>query len=563
MDSLALTCKAMTLDGLLTLLTLLVAIYALSPRVTRLRARLGIGLQIPLAIIAFLLVLYVQFNTQVALLCTTGRVCEWSHSLHSFIGDLFTPPELSFIIALVWSGLAYAVHKFFSGPQAPSSLPTVSKIVSDLIYEQRHAELIDLVEPRLPFIDRAIRRSLRLQKLHDRIRSLKGEDLGQSLHRDKKRRESPIRACITKMRRHLGNLETVIPSQRRVETHAGDIVRALCRSENLRNYVIKERPYFALSILPMWRHDGVKNFSDAYFTGLISDINSILYQEFKENSRYYPARTRPLEGNRILGVLFDDATVAKGLGVWEPIGNYMLKLLQPDESPDPQFTANLNMRPANSEDERWENPLFAGMYFFEVMVTYAAKQKVQDHMSLYYFTDIIGGLEKIYDPSIPDEGEFPSKAARLIYEAINVLQNWILLVKDLPKDSPHMNSTVLAKCADHSGDRQTYRAFGDNGNIPVSAANTLGFVLRKIVLSERISKRFKVDIYEIVVKTVQKLEDPWRSLLIQCTVHGGSGQLCGEYGRHLRILHKQIDHVHLESAVHDLKDALGHRYGHE
>ncbi len=327
------------------------------------------------------------------------------------------------------------------------------------------------------------------------------------------------------MRRYLGNLEAVIPSQRRSEISAKDILRALCRSENLRNYVIKERPYFALSILPMWMHDGVKNFSDAYFTGLISDTNSILYQEFKENSRHHPAGNQPSEGNRILGALFKDTEVAEGLGVWEPIRNYMLKLLQPDESPDPQVTKNLNMKPANFKDERWENPLFAGIYFFDVMVTYAAKQKVQDHMSLYYFTDIIGGLEKIYDPSIPDEGEFPSKAAWLIYEAVYVLQNWILLVKDLPEDSPHMNSTVLAKCADHSGDRQKSRAFGDNGNIPVSAVNTLGFCMKKIVLSERISERFKGYIYEIVVKTVQKLEGPWRSLLIQCTVHGGSGQL--------------------------------------
>ena len=55
----------MTLDGLLTLLTLLVAIYTLLPRVTKLRAKLGLGSQRLLAGLAFLLVLYIHFFEQI------------------------------------------------------------------------------------------------------------------------------------------------------------------------------------------------------------------------------------------------------------------------------------------------------------------------------------------------------------------------------------------------------------------------------------------------------------------------------------------------------------------
>ena len=94
----------MTMAGFLTLLTLLVAIYALLPRATRLRVRLGVRLQISTAIIAFLLVLYVQFNVQVIRACTAvrGRACEW---LPSLTGDSITSPELNFLIVIAWMGI--------------------------------------------------------------------------------------------------------------------------------------------------------------------------------------------------------------------------------------------------------------------------------------------------------------------------------------------------------------------------------------------------------------------------------------------------------------------------
>lgn len=316
----------MTLDGLLTLLTLLVAIYALLPRVTKLRAKLGLGLQRLLAGLAFLLVLYIHFFQQINNVCLAewGEVCE---HLPSFTGDLFSRSESSFIVALAWSILAWVIHKLFSRPKASSSLPTISKIVDNLIYEQRHAELIDLVEPWLPLIDRASRRSLPLQKLHDRIISMKREGFGQFQNNYKKRhssgRGSSLRAFTAKRRHRIANLANMIPAQRRAESEAIGIVRALCQSNDLRNYVIKVRPYFALPILSM---RGSENFSDAYFTGLISDTNSILYQEFEKNSRFPPS-IQPLEGNQILGALFNDASVAEKLSVWNPITNHALARL--------------------------------------------------------------------------------------------------------------------------------------------------------------------------------------------------------------------------------------------
>ena len=353
----------------------------------------------------------------------------------------------------------------------------------------------------------------------------------------------------------------MIPAQRRAESEAIGIVRALCQSKDLRNYVIKVRPYFALPILTM---RGSGNFSDAYLTGLISDTNSILYQEFERNSRFPPG-IQPLEGNQILGALFNDASVAEKLSVWNPITNHALALLNLSESPDPEFTEGLSRKPEDFRREKWENPIFAGIYFFDVMVTYAARQGIQWHMWLYHLSWIVDKLEELYDtadPRVNESDEFPTRVARLIYEAIDALGNLILLVKELPDNSPHMKSEVLDVCTDRIRSGSTWRSLYDNGNIPVSAANTLGFCMNTIVRSKRINEKFKCYIYETVVDTIRKLEDPWYSLLIQCTVRAGSTlPVCDDYGRKLRSLHSQIDHFHRGPALSDINDAMEQLHG--
>lgn len=552
----------MTLDGIITLLTLLVAIYALLPRVSKLRVRLGIAIQIPLAIVAFLLIVSIHFNRQFNHLCTTtlSSRCEWLLSMNS---DLFTPPELSFILTLVWISLACVVYKTVSRLRVCSLLPVISKIVDNLIYEQRYAELIELIDPWLPKINKASRRSLRLQKIHDRIRSMRGEDftdltIANEIQRIS-RRTRISKTFVRKLYYYIGSLSVVIPRQRRYETIAGDIERAICQSKDLRNYVIKVRPYFAISLFPI---RGVKEFSDEYLTGLISDTNSKLYEELKWNAKFPPG-IQPRAGNQILGALFNDAKVAKRLAIWRPIAIYTLALMHTRESPNPEFTASLNSKSREFGRERWRNPIHAGVYLFNVMVTAAAIQGIQWHMWLYYCRNFINELENIYDtsdPEVNESDEFPTRSARLIYEVICVLRDWILLVKKLPPDSPHMKSDIIDLCS-RGRDPQTYQDFYDNGNIPVSAANVLGICLKKIVLSESIDDKFKGYIYRIAVEITTELDDPWHTLLVRCIVRGGSGFLNAKYGSALFELHSQIDNFDLRDFYTDVTDAFKTIYG--
>ena len=551
----------MTLDGFLTLLALLVAIYTLLRKHQQLSLCLGKKVQVLIAIIAFLLIIYIQFNEPTVRLCieVVGDACERLPQFRES-SALLTPPQWSFLIVFIWVIIFGIVHHSFARRRSISSLPTISRMVDDLIYERNYAELVDLVEPRLPTISKAANRSLYLQKLHDKITSTKeGSDFLD---------ETPTPQCITKIRRTLAHL---IPEQNRTQKTAKEILYALCQSEDLTNYIVNVKPYFALSLLPPRQFSETYQFSNAYFRGLILNTGSILYQELKSESNFSPGTRLPREDSRLLNFLFRDASVAQKLGVYKPIGDCMMELVRPHESPMPEFTQTLNKKSGyvRAEAEDWTNPIFIGTRFFEYMVTFAAKQEIKDHMSLYYFTDIIECLEKIYDTSAPEineSDEFPTISAKLIYELIDVLNGWILLAQKLPEDSPHMESTVLNQCKDLDSTPEAYTDFFDNGNIPVSAANTLGFCMKKIVLSQRIGESFKRYVYRSIIHVILKweLENCWRSLVVLCVVHAGSGSLCDEYRKALNKIHSEIEvDLGFHKDVSDLKEELERAYGQE
>ena len=285
-------------------------------------------------------------------------------------------------------------------------------------------------------------------------------------------------------------------------------------------------------------------FSEAYFDDLISNTGSVLYQELEQNENtsfhggyYFP------ESNRLLHFLFNDARTAENLQVWKPIGEHILKLLHSDESP--AFVASLNKRAEGFEC--WKNPVWVGIFFFDLMVTAAAYQGVRWHMWLYYFPFFVDRLEKLYDTSDPmvnTSDEFPTRSARLIYEAVRSLCSWVLLVQELPADSPHRQSEIFSHYKRRGWECWT----GDNGNIPVSAAIALGTCMMTIAMSKRLDDKFAGYIYEVVMRTVKDLRRDsdmghFRSFLIQSIVNGGQNQFNSNYGRRLAMLKDKVDHV--------------------
>ena len=551
----------MTLDGFLTFLTLVVAIYALASPVVKLRVKFGLVTQIIAALLALALVLYLEFLQVFRQLCpaTLGYVCDW---LVFPRDDFITPPQVAFLVVLVWMVAAWVIFRF-SGPNA-RTLPILSSLVGNLVYEQRFAEMLELVELHLPLIGQAARRRLRLQSLHDRLAVMRSNN--PALHyfiygEDALEREMQRSPFSKKVRHWTGSLARLVPAQRQAETAAQDIARVLFRSEYLRRYIATTRPYFAIPLLRLEMYE-TRDFSDAYFGDLVSDTGSVLYQELEQNQNisFQGGYDFP-ESNRLLHFLFADANTAKNLAVWRPIGEHLLKLLRPGESPD--FVASLNRGEEGFDKERRRNPIWAGIFFFDLMVTAAAYQGVRWHMGLYKFPLIVERLEEVHDtsdPTVNTSDEFPTRSARLIYDIVSTLRGWVLLGSKLPTDSHHTRSEIFSHCQSRGWDSWAR----DNENIPVSAAIALGSCMGTIAMSERLGDKFAGYMHEVVLQAIKDLrrdgeEGHLRSFLIQSIVHGGEHQRGKNYGLRLYTLLTMADHV-LRSDVDDYETALKAAY---
>lgn len=526
----------MTPDGFMTFLALIVAVYAVATPVARLRVKLEARLlQKVVALCAFGLVLYFLFFDAWKQPCppVLGNMCAW---VTFPAGGSFGPTQATFLVILVWIPIAWLIHRF-SKP-SPSALSVLSTLVDDLLHETRYAELLALVDPHLPLVDKAARRQLLLQRWHDWLAGLAGVGSFEStLARLVNQRQHERRRLPASVARVVGRLRFVVPRQGNAEKYAENILRAVYRTDELRRFMAKQRPYAAIPLLRL-DHFEKRDFSARFFGELIADEGSVLFQEIRENQWSGPQGYLFPESNRLLHFLFSDAEISNQLAVWKPIGDYVLKRL--DAGADVSYIARLKAPVTHFEDECWTDSTYVGIQFFRIMVTAAAYQGIEWHMWLYYLPGIVDKLEKVYDtsgPLVDVSTEFPIRAARLIYEVVDALGNFVALAACLPAGSSHRS---VPKRFDH-----------ENGNIPVSAAIALGQCAKTIAMSGRLGERFANYMHECVLRDIGRLRSDGengrlRAFLIDAVVRGGD-TLRGRpddpaYGQRLKQLVESADY---------------------
>ena len=527
----------MTPDGFLTFLALVVAVYTVATPVAKLRVRLEIRLlQIIAAAVAVGLTLYLEFFDALKQPCPPALdgACVW---LMLPDDKSFTSKDAAFLVVLGWTLIAWLIHSL--SKLGPSSLPVLSRLVDELLIEERYAELMKLIEPHLPLIDRVSRRKLRFQRLHDWLAALNGKGSIEYLIKTLDNREQHKKGRMpTAISRIIGQFHIIIPSQQKEEKHAEDILRSIYRADDARRFMVKQRPYAAISLLRLKRYERFE-FSDRFFGDLIADVGSALYLEIREHqTTRYRIQAFP-ESNRLLHFLFFDAENARALAVWKPVGEYLLKRLDP--TVDRDYVVYLNGPATHFEQEWWEDSTYVGIQFLRLMVDAAAHQSIKWHMWLYDLPRILKKLEENYNASggfIDPAAEFPTRGARLIYEIIDALGDFVMLAPDLPEGSPH---------------RSVPTRFGrQNDNIPVSAAIALGQCVKIIALSNRLGDRFASDMHGHVLRYITELSRDGevgrlRAFLIQSIVEGGdtSGGHSHDQGYRQRLatLAENADHV--------------------
>jgi len=542
-----------TLDGFLSFLALFIAFYAIVSPVTRLRAQLHLGVQIPLALLAITLVLYFEFFSLVSQPCRLPSIeaCAWL--VFPKDGSV-TPPQVAFLVVFVWIILAWGLNVLLR--PGPRSLVAVGKIVQTLLYDRRFGELLDFIRPHLALIEAVAERQLLRQKVHDwladtnwirrqQIRTFKPvvtkhDEASQPSTGHGKRVYEAFRQRIRWMRHF-------VPAGRTAQANAESVVRMLLRSEEFRKFLVTMRPdalpnFMAIKLQPRF------DFSDKALRDLIADSGSRLYQEIEQNQNLSDKGGYAIpEENVLLRFLFDDAEVAHKLGAWKPIGDAVINTIRAGATSG--YAAYLNDRADNFDDERWRDVVFVGTRYFDIMVNEAMRQGVPYHMWLFYLPLFVAELEGIYDTSgqnIDTTDEFPTRNARLMYEVFDVIGNWVRNIRHLAPSSVHAAISDMGESS--------------SGAIPADAAVALGNAMVTVALSDRIGDTFASYLHDCILHDLaalshEGLEGRMRSLLIRTIVAGGNCHPNARYGQRLKTFLAMTDHV-LRGSVNDYVAAV-------
>lgn len=526
----------MSLDGFLTFLTIVIAAYAVMPAVTRLRIALKKTWLAFLTLIGLVLVLYFEFFALVGLPCSSS-LGSWCERLRFRANGPISPQHAAFVVVGLWliaTGITLARTKLGS-----RSLPTLSRLVSELTYQQKFAELVDLVEPQLRLLTNAAMRRTRMARLHDKVAALDPSRISGFKKFARVQTGAPLAArnslgvrASQQFCRYVSRLAPLVPTEKRREKAAQDIFRVLFKDPSLILFVSVYRPEFGVRLLSSdaW---GAKDFSGSFLTRLISAKDSLLYKELAANQNLAECGYAFPSHNKLLHFLFADADTAKRLGVWKPIGDYMLATLTHSS----EYVASLN-RTADGfhENEMWRDPVFVGLAFFDLMVTAAACQGVRWHMWLYYYPNILECIIKIYDASgedVDEHDEWPTRASYLIYVLFQGLLDWIGIIRCVPEDSPHRTMR---------NDSPTH----ENDNIPKSAAIALGSCLGRLLRPNKVGPRFRRYIYDMVLEKIRDFpqegpEGQLRRVMVTSIVQRGPLGIDEIHGQELKRLWQKTD----------------------
>lgn len=522
----------MTLDGFITFLGLIAAALAIVSPVTRLQLGMA-ARRLSLSSVLFTAaILYFEFFDLLAIRCPgfLGTACPVLDK-----GGPVSPQQAAFIVVFVWLILLAGILRRPS--ISLNSLVALERLVAQLAQSGRYADLVEVVEKSVPFIDDCAAGELAFQRRRSRLRGpppiprLPVRLANQDPEPDPVP-PSPLAKLVAALKR---DYVALLPSDARPREAAERILQTLLRSGPVVDWIAEHRPHFGAKLLSLRSHK-VGEFSDRFLANLIAHPGSALYDEVQDNQNLDRCGYVLAEHNEVLRALLLDARVAERLEAYRPIGEHVLGVLSAVNAPI--YTSSLNLPFDNHWDERgrWRDQTFVAIRYFDILVQAAACQDIHWHMWLYYLPHFVERLEALYEEPADDNGfgEFPTRAAKLIYVAIDTLANFVAVAGKVREGSIHRAP-------------ENARVDHENGNIPKSAALALGICMRTIILSDRIGQRVQ---RTLLSAALSPLRDPYlraehdrlRTVLIESIVAGGIIGGGAPYLARLRERFAQEDH---------------------
>jgi len=461
----------MTLDTLIAILALVAAVYAILPRSRRLDLRLRLRpldwFLIGVALVGVhLLVFYPSLQY-------VGFLPEWP-----FQEQALSPKQSAYLLLLLLA--VFLALRVWIARLSRGQVFHLQKLIDELIRSQDYAALFSLLDKNLKRLHRIAIRDFFLPRLRSRLEG--------SYHPARNFEMGGITSIVGRV------LARLLPTYERHTTAGGDILHQILVSHPVVSAIVRLRPYFALRLLDADGHE-IFDFVDIYFRLLLEDKHSILYFELRSNQNLdWNHKYWLPQSNRLLFFLFSDARKAETLGAWKPIGEALISMLD-DLAANPEGDPYNRAMGEFHERNKWGDPLFVGIFFFDVMVSSALHQGVKWHMWLYYFPHFVKGIVRNYRIAgslVDTYAEWPTKYSYLLYRIVTALTDWLEAAASLPTDQGNVQI-------------QLPPMENENGNIPKSAAFALTDCMRQILLAEQIPEQFRRYLTGIVYRTYFEL----------------------------------------------------------
>ncbi len=251
-------------------------------------------------------------------------------------------------------------------------------------------------------------------------------------------------------------------------------------------YIANFRPYFGLRIIIDTELDFfVGKFADLYFEALLRNKDSALYREIENNQNLSRLHRYSIpESNRIIYSFFSNISLAKDLSVYRPIGDGVIDMLNEQQKKE-RDVYNEYQEGYVGERQTFDNSIFIGIRFFDIMLMESIYQKVDWHMWLYYYSYFVDKICKNYriDEYSRQEAEFPNTYSYLLYEITSNLINWIELIED---DTAEVQQELEHVDCSH-----------ENGNILKSSIICLMQCSHHILDTDAIPSQFNPDFHAL------------------------------------------------------------------
>lgn len=529
----------MTLDGVLTLAALLVAVYAILPRSRTLELRLLLStfewLVIGVAAAGIFYFEFFSFFASIGFIPHLGLMQRYGLS----------PQSISFLIVFFASTVLF--FEVRTKKLSPNRSEAFRDLLEELISEKKHPEVIFLFERHLDRLIKLLRADFAMQRIKRAIAHLDEnkvdlDRLALVLTDPTELNHSDYKYWgLANMRRIVASMSKIIPGNERSQEAAASTIRTVLLSSELTRYIAINRPYLAFRILEYQLFEE-EEFLDSYIRELLVNRGGTLYFEIKNNENLERRHLyRIPKENRILGYFLADPKVAERLGVYKPVGDFFLEELErlgkaPDLDPYNDDSQDF------LEREAWASSLFISIRFFDIMLSRALYSNVAWHMWLYYLPPAIELMAENYHPRIGIDlsREWPTKYHYLIYASVNVLVDLVGALPDIPSNQENIQLESTA-------------AIHENGNIPKSSILALGDCLCTILSSEKLTDQFKKYLLGIVLRLYLQLRGthPHYAKALLLSVKSGGPEIgCPDdaYRQKLHQFWTTADKIHFNSA---------------